>query len=64
MVKKLIDPQYAIEIRAQILENETSQNYTYYGAQYSNVEDHGTAHISVLAPNGDAVSVTSTVNTK
>lgn len=62
-VKKLTDPQYATEIRAQILENQTSQNYTYYGADYSNVEDHGTAHISVLAPNGDAVSITSTVNT-
>lgn len=63
MVKKLTDPQYAMEIRAQILENQTSQNFTYYGAEYANVEDHGTAHISVLAPNGDAVSVTSTVNT-
>lgn len=63
-MRKLTDPQYAMEIRAKILENETSQSYTYYGAEYGTVEDHGTAHISVLAPNGDAVSVTSTINTK
>lgn len=63
LVEKLTDPLYALEIRAQILENQTSQNFTYYGAEYGNVEDQGTVHISVLAPNGDAVSVTSTVNT-
>lgn len=62
-MSRLTDPQYAMEIRSQILENETSQNFTYYGAEYGNVEDHGTDHISVMAPNGDAVSVTSTVNT-
>jgi gamma-glutamyltranspeptidase/glutathione hydrolase/leukotriene-C4 hydrolase len=36
----------------------------YYGADFmgSLVSDHGTAHISVLAANGDAVAATSTIN--
>ena len=34
----------------------------YYGAEYQYTDDHGTSHISILGPNGDAVSVTSTVN--
>ena len=33
-----------------------------YGAVYYSPTDHGTAHISVLAANGDAVSATSTIN--
>ena len=28
----------------------------------NHVKDHGTAHVSVLAPNGDAVAVTTTIN--
>ncbi|KAK9883507.1 hypothetical protein WA026_001683 [Henosepilachna vigintioctopunctata] len=43
-------------------DNETSQDPEYYGALMSNADNHGTAHISILAPNGDAVSVTSTIN--
>ena len=45
-------------------EDQTSSNTTHYGAEFQYVpEDHGTSHISILGPNGDAVSVTSTVNT-
>lgn len=40
----------------------TWQDPTHYGAEVEVPDDHGTAHISVLAPNGDAVSVTSTIN--
>ena len=42
----------------------TTLNTSFYGADFQYVPpDHGTSHVSILAPNGDAVSVTSTVNT-
>lgn len=40
----------------------TWQDAEHYGAEVIAPDDHGTAQISVLAPNGDAVSVTSTIN--
>ncbi|XP_046680502.1 scoloptoxin SSD14-like isoform X2 [Homalodisca vitripennis] len=61
-LKNLMSDEYANDIRAKILDNETSEQPEHYGAVYYNQEDSGTAHISILAPNGDAVSVTSTVN--
>ncbi|KAH8295985.1 hypothetical protein KR018_008981, partial [Drosophila ironensis] len=60
--ENLIDPAFAAEIRKLILDDRTFESMAYYGANFSNIEDHGTAHISVLAPNGDAISVTSTIN--
>ncbi|ALC48640.1 Ggt-1 [Drosophila busckii] len=59
---KLTDPEFAAEIRKLIRDDRTFTDMAYYGANFTNEEDHGTAHISVLAPNGDAVSVTSTIN--
>lgn len=63
LVKNLTSKAYAEEIRSQIVDNQTFNDVHHYGANFTVVEDHGTAHLSVLAPNGDAVSVTSTVNT-
>lgn len=56
------DMNVADEVRSKIVDNETFDDYEHYGAKYSNEEDHGTAHISILAANGDAISITSTVN--
>lgn len=61
-VRKLTNKNYAAFIRDGILDNATFQDYKHYGAIFSNEQDHGTAHVSIIAPNGDAVSVTSTVN--
>lgn len=58
-----MDPAYALAIRANHSDHTTSNDFKFYGANYSAVEDHGTVHISVLAENGDAVAVTSTINT-
>lgn len=62
LVKNLTSPEYAAYIREFISDYETHANPEYYGAVLAQPDDHGTAHISVLAPNGDAVSVTSTIN--
>ncbi|GLG96417.1 Uncharacterized protein GBIM_03405 [Gryllus bimaculatus] len=62
LIKNLTSRDYAAGIRKSIFDDRTFQDPGYYGSVLSQPENHGTAHISVLAPNGDAVAVTSTVN--
>ncbi|CAH1135622.1 unnamed protein product [Ceutorhynchus assimilis] len=62
IVNNMTSKSFAEEIRSLIFDTSTSQNASYYGAETVGPEDHGTAHVSVLAPNGDAISVTSTIN--
>lgn len=62
MIKNLTSKSYADEIRSHIKDDKTYQDPQHYGANFSIPEDHGTAHLNVLAENGDAVSATSTVN--
>ncbi|RZC34783.1 G glu transpept domain containing protein, partial [Asbolus verrucosus] len=62
LLHNLTSPEYAAGIRREIEENSTSNDPRDYGAKFYNKDDHGTAHISVLAENGDAVSVTSSIN--
>jgi gamma-glutamyltranspeptidase / glutathione hydrolase / leukotriene-C4 hydrolase len=54
--------EYVNAIRSQIDDSKTYNDFDHYGALTANIEDHGTAHISVIAPNGDAIAVTSTIN--
>uniref|UniRef100_A0A182RIR1 Gamma-glutamyltransferase n=1 Tax=Anopheles funestus TaxID=62324 RepID=A0A182RIR1_ANOFN len=62
-IRNLTDPQFAKHIREKMISDErTYDDYVHYGAEFADVEDKGTAHICVLAPNGDAVSATSTIN--
>ena len=62
-LKNLTSKDYARSIRNKIDDTRTWNDPVHYGAQNSgNTEDHGTAHISVIGDNGDAVSVTSSVN--
>ncbi|GFS58532.1 glutathione hydrolase 1 proenzyme [Trichonephila inaurata madagascariensis] len=44
------------------IDDERTYSPDHYGVNVTVHEDHGTAHVSIIAPNGDAVSVTSTVN--
>lgn len=63
LVQNLTSKDFAALVRGKIDSNRTFTDYQYYGAEFSEEEDHGTAHISVLAPNGDAVAMTGTINT-
>ncbi|XP_076657336.1 glutathione hydrolase 1 proenzyme [Halictus rubicundus] len=62
LVANLTSTAYADSIRSKIKDNQTHSNPEYYGAVTVAPEDSGTSHVSVLAPDGSAVSVTSTIN--
>ena len=49
------------EIWSRISDEET-YNLTYYNPRFSPTPDAGTSHLSILVPNGDAVSVTTLVS--
>lgn len=55
--------EYANYIRGRINPARTYNNISYYNPEFSTNEDHGTSHLSIIAPNGGAVSVTTTINT-
>ncbi|XP_047488564.1 scoloptoxin SSD14-like isoform X2 [Penaeus chinensis] len=62
LAKNLTSDDNAAYIHSQITDDRTFQDPEHYGAFTADPDDHGTAHFSLLAPNGDAISVTSTVN--
>lgn len=61
-VAEMSSVTYSETIRNKIRNDTTFQDIGYYGANSTSVEDHGTAHFSVLASNGDAISITATIN--
>lgn len=61
-LEEMLKPEFLESVRKLIHDNSTSEDYLYYGANFTVEEDHGTAHMNVLATNGDAVSITSTIN--
>ena len=63
VVRKLTGEDWWEETVEKISDTSTREDPAWYGAQFSAVEDGGTSHVSVLSPAGDAVSVTSTINT-
>ena len=62
IVKELTSEEVAFETFKKINDSQTSNDPKYYGGDFQINEDHGTSHTSILAPNGDAVAVTSTIN--
>ena len=57
----MTDPKVAEELRLKIHDNKTFTNISYYGG-YFDSDQGSTTHMSLLAPNGDAVAITSTIN--
>ncbi|XP_057325010.1 scoloptoxin SSD14-like [Microplitis mediator] len=62
LISNLTSKSYAEEIREKIKDNWTSNDPKFYGVVTDTPMDYGTAQVSVLAPDGSAVSVTSTIN--
>ncbi|XP_018021651.1 glutathione hydrolase 1 proenzyme isoform X2 [Hyalella azteca] len=63
LLEQLSSESYAAQVRAVLTTSSTSHDPHDYGAVAAPPPgDHGTSHFSLLAPNGDAVAVTSTIN--
>lgn len=61
IMELMLSRDYANSLRSKISDFETHEPSFYEPATHV-VDDKGTAHVNVLASNGDAVSATSTVN--
>uniref|UniRef100_A0A1I8PLN7 Gamma-glutamyltransferase n=1 Tax=Stomoxys calcitrans TaxID=35570 RepID=A0A1I8PLN7_STOCA len=61
---QLLSPEYAKNISHLIDDQKSYDELAHYGAKEDmlSTPDYGTAQISVLGPNGDAVSATSSIN--
>ena len=60
VAKAMLNQTLADHLRHKIWDNITHDNVSYYAESFSDA-DYGTTHVAVLAPNGDAVSVTTTI---
>ncbi|KAI1296701.1 Glutathione hydrolase 1 proenzyme [Halotydeus destructor] len=61
LMDSLTDPKFVDTIRKTIDDDKTFET-DHYGSIYHARDDHGTAHVSVIDAQGNAVSVTTTVN--
>ncbi|PFX29881.1 putative inactive gamma-glutamyltranspeptidase 4 [Stylophora pistillata] len=59
--KETTSKDHAKFLREKISPDKTF-NASYYGPIFGQAEPHGTAHVSVIGPDGELVSVTSTIN--
>ncbi|CAH0398398.1 unnamed protein product [Chilo suppressalis] len=60
--RNLSKPSWAQDFRRLVDDRKTYQDWQHYGALFEGADDHGTAHLVVIAPDGSAASVTSTIN--
>ncbi|XP_041372224.1 glutathione hydrolase 1 proenzyme-like [Gigantopelta aegis] len=61
LVENMTSTDFGDHIRSLITDDRTHGSM-YYGPTLYNPDDAGTVHMSLLAPNGDAVAITSTIN--
>ncbi|CAG0917210.1 unnamed protein product [Notodromas monacha] len=62
MLKNVCCKNFVRITRDKICDDKTFNDHGYYGAHVYSPDDDGTAHVSVVSENGDAVSVTSSIN--
>lgn len=58
----MTNASFTEELRKKI-DDDKIHNVSYYGGYYSDWNDEGTTHLSVLSKDGDAVALTATINT-
>jgi gamma-glutamyltranspeptidase/glutathione hydrolase/leukotriene-C4 hydrolase len=61
LVYNLTSSDYAESIRQQI-DDQYTHDINYYGPTFDYVEDKGTVHLNILAPDGSAVAMSGTIN--
>lgn len=60
--KFIYDVRYSNLISNTIDDSRTFNDLEHYYGFFDAIEDGGTGHINVLAPNGDCIAATSTIN--
>ncbi|KAG6456955.1 glutathione hydrolase 1 proenzyme isoform X2 [Manduca sexta] len=60
--RNLSNVDWAVSFRSLVNDSQTSNDWRHYGALFQGADDHGTAHVVVVAPDGSVVSATSTIN--
>jgi len=61
-VANLTSDEYGEEIRRQI-DDSVTHDFSYYGPTFDVKQNAGTAHMNILASDGAAVSLTTSLNT-
>lgn len=62
IVKHILSDDFAQNVDEKIDDKRTFNNYEHYSLRFVSPNDHGTSHISIISENGDALSVTSSIN--
>lgn len=62
IVEELLSNEYAEKIARKIDDTQTFSDHQFYEFTAVTPDDHGTSHFSVITANGDAISLTSSIN--
>ena len=60
--QEMLKQQLGDKLRTKYIQDDRTHDSVSYYAQYFSDADYGTTNLAILAENGDAVSVTSTIN--